>query len=73
MTDVDCRAARPTFTRGGPAKISDVTGGGLYLLFQGHAPAGRCFADWAIGYHLIAGICHGVYSRRFAEEAPPIC
>ena len=31
-TDVDCRAARPKFDRGAwsPAKISDVTGGGLY-------------------------------------------
>ena len=32
-TDVDCRAARPKFDKGAwsPAKISDVTGGGLYL------------------------------------------
>jgi hypothetical protein len=32
-TDVDCRAARPKFNEGAwsPAKISDVTGGGLYL------------------------------------------
>jgi hypothetical protein len=32
-TDVDCRAARPKFDNGAwsPAKISDVTGGGLYL------------------------------------------
>ena len=32
-TDVDCRAARPKFDDGAwsPAKISDVTGGGLYL------------------------------------------
>jgi hypothetical protein len=32
-TDVDCRAARPKFNEGAwsPAKISDVTGSGLYL------------------------------------------
>ena len=32
-TDVDCRAARPKFNNGAwsAAKISDVTGGGLYL------------------------------------------
>jgi hypothetical protein len=32
-TDVDCRAAQPKFNEGAwsPAKISDVTGGGLYL------------------------------------------
>jgi hypothetical protein len=32
-TDLDCRAARPKFNEGAwsPAKISDVTGGGLYL------------------------------------------
>ena len=32
-TDVDCRAARPKFDNGAwsPAKISDVTGGGLHL------------------------------------------
>lgn len=32
-TDVDCRAARPKFDKGmwSPAKISDVSGGGLYL------------------------------------------
>ena len=32
-TDVDCRAARPKFDNGAwsPAKISDVTGGWLYL------------------------------------------
>jgi len=32
-TDVDCRAARPKFNEGAwsLAKISDVTGGGLYL------------------------------------------
>ena len=32
-TDVDCRAARPKFNEGAwsPAKISDMTGGGLYL------------------------------------------
>jgi hypothetical protein len=32
-TDVDCRAARPNFVKGAwsPAKISDVTGGWLYL------------------------------------------
>lgn len=32
-TDVDCRAARPKFGGGAwsPAKISDVSGGGLYL------------------------------------------
>ena len=34
--DVDCRAARPKFQNGvwTPAKISDVTGGGLYLLVK---------------------------------------
>ena len=33
-TDVDCRAARPKFDKGArsPAKISDVTGGGLYVI-----------------------------------------
>ena len=33
-TDVDCRTARPKFNNGAwsAAKISDVTGGGLYLL-----------------------------------------
>src|SRR4030088_3346954 len=32
-TDVDCRAARPKFDKGAwsPAKLSDVTGGSLYL------------------------------------------
>jgi hypothetical protein len=32
-TDIDCRAARPKFDREvwRPARISDVTGGGLYL------------------------------------------
>jgi len=32
-TDVDCRTARPKFNNGAwsAAKISDVTGGGLYL------------------------------------------
>lgn len=32
-TDVDCRAAQPRFDNGAwtAAKISDVTGGGLYL------------------------------------------
>jgi integrase len=35
-TDVDCRAAKPKFNNGvwAPAKISDVTGGGLYLLVK---------------------------------------
>jgi integrase len=35
-TDVDCRAAKPKFQNGlwTPAKISDVTGGGLYLLVK---------------------------------------
>ena len=35
-TDVDCRAARPNLQNGSwtPTKISDVTGGGLYLLIK---------------------------------------
>lgn len=35
-TDVDCRAARPKFEDGAwtATKISDVTGGGLYLLIM---------------------------------------
>jgi hypothetical protein len=34
--DVDCRAAKPKFKNGVwmPAKISDTTGGGLYLLVK---------------------------------------
>jgi len=34
--DVDCRAAKPKFQNGvwTPAKISDTTGGGLYLLVK---------------------------------------
>lgn len=26
----------------------------IVTLFRGHAPAGRCFAEWAMGFHLIA-------------------
>ena len=35
-TDLDCRAAKPKFENGAwrPTKISDVTGGGLYLLIR---------------------------------------
>ncbi|MGY3076846.1 hypothetical protein ACVWZZ_003217 [Bradyrhizobium sp. LM6.10] len=44
-TDVDCRAARPKFDKDAwtPAKVSDATGGGLYLFVtpdKGDVPIG---------------------------------
>ncbi len=41
-TDVDCRTARPKFDNRArsPAKISDVTGGGLYLFVTNRLIAG---------------------------------
>ncbi|MGY4316113.1 hypothetical protein [Bradyrhizobium sp. JR3.5] len=47
-TDVDCRAVRPKFNEGAwsPAKISDVTGGGLYLMPR-RTSAG-CYAAWGL-------------------------
>ena len=53
-TDVDCRAARPKFDKGawGPAKISDVTGGGLYLFVtpDGSRPGNAASKLWRMGY-----------------------
>src|SRR4051795_1018401 len=52
-TDVDCRAARPKFGGGtwSPAKISDVTGGGLYLFITPDVsrPGNAASKLWRIG------------------------
>src|SRR5260221_8280644 len=53
-TDVDCRAARPKFDNGAwsPAKISDVTGRGLYLLVTPDEtrPGNAASKLWRMGY-----------------------
>jgi hypothetical protein len=53
-TDVDCRAARPKFDNGAwsPAKISDVTGGGLYLFVTPDVsrPGNAASKLWRMGY-----------------------
>ena len=53
-TDVDCRAARPKFDQGAwsPAKISDVTGGWLYLLVTPDVsrPGNAASKLWRMGY-----------------------
>jgi hypothetical protein len=53
-TDVDCRAARPKFDGGAwsPAKISDVTGGGLYLFVTPDVsrPGNAASKLWRMGY-----------------------
>jgi integrase len=53
-TDVDCRAARPKFDKDAwsPAKISDVTGGGLYLFVtpDESRPGNAASKLWRMGY-----------------------
>ena len=53
--DVDCRAARPKFDNGiwSPAKISDVTGGGLYLFVtpDQNRPGNAASKLWRIDQH----------------------
>jgi hypothetical protein len=53
-TDVDCRAARPKFDNGAwsPAKISDVTGSGLYLFDtpDKSRPSSAASKLWRMGY-----------------------
>ena len=53
-TDVDCRAARPKFNEGAwsPAKIPDVTGGGLYLFVtpDESRPGNAASKPWRMGY-----------------------
>ena len=53
-TDVDCRAARPKFDNGAwsPAKISDVTGRGLYLFVtpDESRPGNAASKLWRMGY-----------------------
>ena len=53
-TDVDCRAARPKFDNGAwsPAKISDMTGGGLYLFVTADEtrPGNAASKLWRMGY-----------------------
>lgn len=53
-TDVDCRAARPKFDNGtwSSAKISDVTGGGLYLFVtpDNSRPGNAASKLWRIDY-----------------------
>ena len=53
-TDVDCRAARPKFDNGAwsAAKISDVTGGGLYLFVtpDESGPGNAASKLWRMGY-----------------------
>jgi hypothetical protein len=53
-TDVDCRSARPKFDQGAwsPAKISDVTGGGLYLFVtpDESRPGNAASKLWRMGY-----------------------
>ena len=53
-TDVDCRAARPKFNNGAwsAAKISDVTGGGLYLFVTPDVsrPGNAASKLWRMGY-----------------------
>ena len=53
-TDVDCRTARPKFDKDAwsPAKISDVTGGGLYLFVtpDESRPGNAASKLWRMGY-----------------------
>jgi hypothetical protein len=53
-TDVDCRAAQPRFDNGAwrPAKISEVTGGGLYLFVtpDRSKPGSAASKLWGMGY-----------------------
>src|ERR1700732_828301 len=53
-TDADCRAARPRFDNAAwsPAKISDVTGGGLYLFVtpDESRPGNAASKLWRMGY-----------------------
>ena len=53
-TDVDCRAARPRFDNGAwsTAKISDATGGGLYLFVtpDKSRPGDAASKLWRMGY-----------------------
>ncbi|MBO4227111.1 tyrosine-type recombinase/integrase [Bradyrhizobium neotropicale] len=53
-TDVDCRAAKPRFQNGGwrATKISDVTGGGLYLFVKPdlNRPGKAASKLWQIAY-----------------------
>jgi hypothetical protein len=55
-TDVDCRAARPKFDQDkwSPAKISDVTGGGLYLFVTPDKsnPGSAGSKLWRMGYRI---------------------
>ncbi|HVR57287.1 MAG TPA: integrase arm-type DNA-binding domain-containing protein [Pseudolabrys sp.] len=57
-TDVDCRAARPKFNNGAwsAAKISDVTGGGLYLFVTPDESRSGSAASklWRMGYRFHA-------------------
>src|SRR5215471_6141353 len=57
-TDVDCRAARPKFDNGAwsPAKISDVTGGGLYLFVtpDESRPGNAASKLWRMGYRFLS-------------------
>ena len=57
-TDVDCRAARPKFNNGAwsAAKISDVTGGGLYLFVtpDESRPGNAASKLWRMGYRFHA-------------------
>ena len=57
-TDVDCRTARPKFNNGAwsAAKISDVTGGGLYLFVtpDESRPGNAASKLWRLGYRFHA-------------------
>src|SRR5258708_20865728 len=65
-TDVDCRASRPKFDKGAwsPAKISDVTGGGLYLFVtpDRSRPGDAASKLWRMGYPFHSR--HNTYSIR---------
>jgi hypothetical protein len=66
-TDVDCRAARPKFNEGAwsPAKISDVTGGGLYLFVtpDKSRPGNAASKLWRMSY--------GFHSRQKTYSIGP--
>jgi len=66
--DVDCRAARPEFDKGAwsPAKISDVTGGGLYLFVtpDESRPGNPASKLWRMGYCFAASILSLATSDR---------
>jgi integrase len=64
-TDVDCRAARPKFDNGAwsPAKISDVTGRGLYLFVTPDESRPRNAAS----KHLADGLRVGYVKERFGK------